>query len=102
MEQYKVTERLCKTEDGERLVPENHPEARWLYAIPGQQIPMAEAERFGLTTAVVVDDAPPADDDAKDDDASKDEPGDDAAKDDAGAKEQPKASDKARGKGRTK
>lgn len=87
-ELFTVTERLCKTEDGERIVPENHPEARWLYAIPGQQVPMDEAERFGLVDAdaPVVPDAPPADETAND----------------ADAKEQPKAADKARGKGRTK
>lgn len=44
---YEVKERLALTED-ERLVPEEDPEARWLYAIPGQEIPLAEAERYGL------------------------------------------------------
>ena len=41
-------ERLALTEDGARLVLEEDPEARWLYAIPGQEIPMAAAEKFGL------------------------------------------------------
>jgi hypothetical protein len=49
MEKYIVEERLALTEDGERLVPEESEEARWLYAIPGQEIPLADAERFGLT-----------------------------------------------------
>jgi hypothetical protein len=50
-EHYEVTERLCKTEDGTRVVPENHPDARWLYAIPGQQVPLEEARTLGLVTA---------------------------------------------------
>lgn len=44
---YEVYERLCLTED-ERLVSEGDPAGRWLYAIPGQKIPMAEAIRYGL------------------------------------------------------
>ncbi len=47
MEMYAVTERLCLTEDG-RLVPEGDPAGRWLFAIPGQSIPMDEARRYGL------------------------------------------------------
>lgn len=42
-----VTERLCLTEDG-RLVPEDDPGSRWLYAIPGHTIPLADAQRYGL------------------------------------------------------
>ena len=47
MDTYIVTERLALTED-DRLVPEESAEARWLYAIPGQRIPLAEAQRYGL------------------------------------------------------
>ena len=47
MDWYIATARLALTED-DRIVPEEHPEARWLYAIPGTQIPMAEALRYGL------------------------------------------------------
>ena len=47
MEMYEVTERLVLTADG-RVVPEGDPDGRWLYAIPGQQVPLAEAERYGL------------------------------------------------------
>jgi len=42
-----VDVRLCRTED-DRLVEETDPEARWLYCIPGQKIPKAEAIRYGL------------------------------------------------------
>jgi hypothetical protein len=47
MDNYTVTERLAKTED-DRIVPESDPEARWLFAIPGTQIPLEEAKRYGL------------------------------------------------------
>ncbi|MCI0687571.1 MAG: hypothetical protein L0Y54_10095 [Sporichthyaceae bacterium] len=43
-----ATERLCLTEDQTRLVPETDPAARWLYCTPGQQLPRADAERYGL------------------------------------------------------
>lgn len=48
-EWYTVTERLARTED-DQLVPEGDPRARWLYAIPGEQIRRADAERYGLIT----------------------------------------------------
>lgn len=44
---YEITERLALTEDG-RAVPENDPDARWLFAIPGQSISLGEARRVGL------------------------------------------------------
>lgn len=47
MEMYDVQERLALTED-DRLVSEGHADARWLYAIPGRPIPMAEAIKYGL------------------------------------------------------
>lgn len=39
--------RLCLTEDRSRVVEENTPEARWLWAVPGQEVDLAEAERLG-------------------------------------------------------
>lgn len=45
-----ATERLCRTED-DRLVPENDPDARWLFCIPGARISKADAERYGLVKA---------------------------------------------------
>lgn len=43
-----ATARLCKTEDGARLVPDTDPDARWLFCVPGARIPRADAERYGL------------------------------------------------------
>jgi hypothetical protein len=40
-------QRLCLTEDG-CLVAEGDPSARWLYCVPGQEIPRHEAEHYGL------------------------------------------------------
>lgn len=52
MDTYLVTERLCLTEPdeagGQRAVPEGHADARWFYAAEGVEVPMAEAERYGL------------------------------------------------------
>lgn len=48
---FEVQERLALTED-DRLVPEDHPDARWLYAVPGRMIPMDEAIRYGLARAL--------------------------------------------------
>ncbi|MFF8831381.1 hypothetical protein [Streptomyces sp. NPDC015131] len=42
-----IKQRLCLTEDGKRVVPEDDPEARWLWAIPGQRVSRKEAERLG-------------------------------------------------------
>jgi hypothetical protein len=57
-----ATERLCLTED-ERLVPEGDPDARWLFCVPGQEIPRAEAERYGMVKKKAA--AKPADKAAK-------------------------------------
>lgn len=43
-------ERLCLTSD-DRVVAEGDPAARWLYAIPGQRIGRADAQRYGLLPA---------------------------------------------------
>jgi hypothetical protein len=50
---YVVTERLALTEDELRLVPEGSPDGRWLFAIPGQEIPFAVAVKFGLVSGDV-------------------------------------------------
>lgn len=50
-EYVEVDARLCLTEDGERLVPEGDPDARWLFCTPGQKIPRREAEKYGLIDA---------------------------------------------------
>lgn len=63
---YTVTERYCLTED-DRLVIEGDLEARWLYAIPGQEIPWSEAKKYGLVTT----DTPEAE---VEDDAGVDDP----------------------------
>mgnify|MGYP001328102083 CR=1 FL=1 len=47
-----ITEYLARTADG-RLVPETHPDARFLAYIPGARIPWDEAERLGLVTIEV-------------------------------------------------
>lgn len=47
---FVVNERLCLTDD-DRLVPEGHPDARWLFAVPGREIPFAEAVKYGLAKA---------------------------------------------------
>jgi hypothetical protein len=41
-------ERICVTRDGERAVPEGHPEAAFLLVGEGCEIEDAEAERFGI------------------------------------------------------
>lgn len=50
---YLITEadgRLATTADRRRLVPDDDPEARLLYTIPGRRIPMADAVRYGLVS----------------------------------------------------
>lgn len=44
---HEITERLYLTED-DRVVPDGHPDARWLWATPGQRIRLSEAKRRGL------------------------------------------------------
>lgn len=52
---FTATERLCLTEPDEdgnqRLVSEDDPAGRWLFCVPGQELPRAEAEKYGLTDA---------------------------------------------------
>lgn len=52
-----ATARLCLT-DNDTLVPENHIDARRLFCTPGDAIPRAVAERYGLLS----DDEPEGDD----------------------------------------
>jgi len=57
-----IDRRLCLTEDQSRVVDETDPEARWLWAIPGQLVDRALAERLGaLEPAPKPDPAPAAD-----------------------------------------
>lgn len=69
---YTVKERYCLTED-DRIVIEGDLDARWLYAIPGQEIPWSEAKKYGLVTT----DTPEAEAEAEveEEDAGED-PGD--------------------------
>jgi hypothetical protein len=46
-----IERRLCLTEDKSRVVDENDPDARWLWAIPGHVVDRAEAERLGAVKA---------------------------------------------------
>jgi len=46
-----VDQRLWLTADGSRLVKEGDAEASRLFCIPGQEIPMRDAQRFGLVEA---------------------------------------------------
>lgn len=43
-----ATQRLWVTADGDRLVEDGDPDAAVLFCIPGRQIQLADAERYGL------------------------------------------------------
>lgn len=45
---FVAKDRLWLTEDRERVVEEGDHEAFYLYAVPGDEVPIAEAERYGL------------------------------------------------------
>ncbi|OII61205.1 hypothetical protein BJP40_06675 [Streptomyces sp. CC53] len=47
----KIDARWYLTEDQSRVVPEAHPEARWLHWIPGDVVSLEEAERLGAVKA---------------------------------------------------
>lgn len=47
VEVWVADRRLCLTEDKSKVVPEGHPDGRWLWATEGQEVPLAEAERLG-------------------------------------------------------
>jgi hypothetical protein len=65
--QHKVDRHLYLTKDKDRVVEEGDPASRWLWATPGQMVPLAEAERLG---AVKPDsEAESVDDDAEQADA---------------------------------
>jgi hypothetical protein len=49
--QYTVDRHLYLTEDKSRVVEESDPASRWLWATPGMQVPLAEAERLGAVKA---------------------------------------------------
>lgn len=42
-----ITEHWCLTEDRSRVVLDTDPEARWLHWIPGDRVPLEEAQRMG-------------------------------------------------------
>ena len=44
----KVDQRLYRTADNARLVPEGHPDAAFLYCTPGHEVSREEFERFEL------------------------------------------------------
>lgn len=46
---HKVKTRLYWTQDKSRVVEEGDPEAAYLYAAAGTEVPEADAERYGLT-----------------------------------------------------
>lgn len=50
---FTITERLALTED-DRLVPEEDPDARWLFATTGQEIALKDAVKYGLTDCASV------------------------------------------------
>lgn len=53
---WTVDRRLCLTEDRSRVVEEDTPEARFLWAIPGEVVDRAEAVRLGaIKTEEVVE-----------------------------------------------
>lgn len=54
-------ERLFSTEDG-RLVPETDPDALFLVAVPGREIPVDEARKYGMVRGTK--EAEPAEDKA--------------------------------------
>lgn len=57
---FEVTERLYKTADGE-VVTDGHPDAAFLYATPGDEIPVEEAREHGLARAPTKQAEKPAD-----------------------------------------
>lgn len=42
-----ITDRWCLTEDRSRVVLETDPEAQWLHWLPGDRVPLEEAQRLG-------------------------------------------------------
>jgi hypothetical protein len=44
----RIDERLWQTADRERLVPDGHPDAAFLFCAPGQEISKVEFDRFKL------------------------------------------------------
>lgn len=54
---FTVTERLYLTND-DKLVKEGDPRAAFLYSTPGKEIPMVEAEKYGLAPTAKAASAP--------------------------------------------
>lgn len=42
-----ITDRWCLTEDRSRVVLETDPAAQWLHWLPGDRVPLEEAQRMG-------------------------------------------------------
>lgn len=53
---YKTDRRLYVTADGSRLVDENDPEAAYLLAPAGEEIPDDVAEKYGLVSRETLND----------------------------------------------
>ena len=45
---YRPMVRLWWTEGHRRIVPDGHPDSRFLFAIPGDLVPIEMAHRYGL------------------------------------------------------
>lgn len=60
-EQWTVDRHLYLTEDRSRVVEEGDAEARFLWAAPGRQVPMAQAILLGAVDGESADDAPAED-----------------------------------------
>lgn len=66
-ETWTADRRLCLTEDRGRVVPEDSPDARWLWAVPGRVVLLADAIRLGAVepksdAAAPITEAEPAED----------------------------------------
>lgn len=55
---FKVTQRLYLNADKTKVVKEGSPDAAFLFATPGKEIPAAEAEKYGLTKSAKKADSP--------------------------------------------
>ena len=55
-----VDQRLYRTADGTRLVPEGHPDAAFLFCTPGHEVSREEFERFELDPILEAASAPEA------------------------------------------
>lgn len=102
VETVTIDRHLYLTEDKTRVVPEGHPDCRWLWATPGMEVPRADAERLGAIDAPPVAEEttvePAEEEPAGDDPAVVDEDSDDPAVPAEETKAAPKPGDKQRTK----